>query len=61
MGTHGLKIVRFRKRYYVYWNRLDSHFEGFGAEIVASIPEDPEEYQMASVHAGVICCYGTCP
>ncbi len=45
MGTHGLKIVRFRKRYYVYWNRLDSHFEGFGAEIVASIPEDPDEHQ----------------
>ncbi|KAK9234066.1 hypothetical protein V1525DRAFT_84427 [Lipomyces kononenkoae] len=45
MGTRGLEIVRFRRRYYIHWHRYDSYFEGLGAQIVASIPTDPEEYQ----------------
>ncbi|XXG97101.1 hypothetical protein Hte_003396 [Hypoxylon texense] len=45
MGTRGLEVVRFRKRYYIRWNKYDSYFEGLGAEIVARIPEDPEEYR----------------
>ncbi|KAI1734271.1 hypothetical protein F4680DRAFT_357644 [Xylaria scruposa] len=46
MGTRGFSIVRFRQRYYVRFRRLDSYFEGLGAEIVASIPADPEAYQQ---------------
>ncbi|KAK3363722.1 hypothetical protein B0T25DRAFT_528341 [Lasiosphaeria hispida] len=45
MGTRGLSIVRFRGRYYVRYNRYDSYFEGLGAEIVASVPADPEGYR----------------
>lgn len=45
MGTRGLEIVRFRGRYYVRWHKYDGYFEGLGAQIVASIPSDPDEYQ----------------
>ncbi|KAL4945268.1 hypothetical protein BDV06DRAFT_231429 [Aspergillus oleicola] len=44
MGTPGLEIVRFRKRYYSRYHRLDGYFEGLGAKIIASIPTDPKEY-----------------
>ena len=50
MGTRGLKIVRFRGRYYIRHNQYDSYFEGLGAEIVASVPFDPEEYQSTSLN-----------
>ncbi|PWY91871.1 hypothetical protein BO94DRAFT_583791 [Aspergillus sclerotioniger CBS 115572] len=45
MGTRGLEIVRFNRRYYIRYNQYDSYYEGLGAQIVASIPTDPEEYQ----------------
>ncbi|KAL4738172.1 hypothetical protein BDV11DRAFT_216133 [Aspergillus similis] len=45
MGTRGLEIVRFHKRYYIRYNQYDSYFDGLGAKIVASIPTDPEEYR----------------
>ncbi|KAH8749861.1 hypothetical protein F5883DRAFT_228310 [Diaporthe sp. PMI_573] len=45
MGTRGLEIVRFRRRYYIRHHQYDSYFEGLGAEIVASIPADPKGYQ----------------
>lgn len=45
MGTRGLEIVRFNRRYYIRYNRLDSYYEGLGAEIVARIPTDPNKYQ----------------
>ena len=45
MGTRGLEVVRFRKRYYIRYHQYDSYFEGLGAKIVASIPADPAEYQ----------------
>ena len=48
MGTRGLEIVRFRRRYYVRYHRLDSYFEGLGAKIIASIPTNPEEYDSTS-------------
>lgn len=48
MGTRGLEIVRFRGRYYIRYNQYDSYYEGLGAEIIAKIPADPEEYQSAS-------------
>ncbi|KAJ8098163.1 hypothetical protein POJ06DRAFT_270141 [Lipomyces tetrasporus] len=44
MGTRGLEIVRFRRRYYIRWHQYDSYFEGLGAKIVASIPANPEQY-----------------
>jgi hypothetical protein len=43
MGTRGLEIVRFRRRYYIRYHQYDSYFEGLGAKIV-SIPTDPEGY-----------------
>ncbi|GKZ96524.1 hypothetical protein CBS147343_10884 [Aspergillus niger] len=45
MGTRGLEIVRFNRRYYIRYNRLDSYYEGLGAKIVARIPTDPNKYQ----------------
>ncbi|OJZ79619.1 hypothetical protein ASPFODRAFT_223863, partial [Aspergillus luchuensis CBS 106.47] len=45
MGTRGLEVVRFNRRYYIRYHRLDSYFEGLGAKIVAKIPTDPDEYQ----------------
>ncbi|OAA53583.1 hypothetical protein SPI_09290 [Niveomyces insectorum RCEF 264] len=53
MGTRGLYIVCFRGRYYIRFNRYDSYYEGLGAKIVASIPEDPEKYKewLASMRA----------
>ncbi|KAK6814122.1 hypothetical protein RU639_010138 [Aspergillus parasiticus] len=45
MGTRGLEIVRFHRRYYVRYHKYDSYFDGLGAKIVASIPTDPEGYQ----------------
>ncbi|KAK3366682.1 hypothetical protein B0T24DRAFT_659000 [Lasiosphaeria ovina] len=45
MGTRGLKMVRFRGRYYIRYQQYDSYYECLGAEIVASVPSDPEEYQ----------------
>ncbi|KAJ6126033.1 hypothetical protein N7471_010526 [Penicillium samsonianum] len=44
MGTRGLEIVRFRRRYYIRYHQYDSYFEGLGAKIVGSIPTDPEGY-----------------
>ncbi|QUC19151.1 uncharacterized protein UV8b_03392 [Ustilaginoidea virens] len=45
MGTRGLKVFRFRGRYYAYYVQYDSYYEGLGATIVMSIPEDPAEYR----------------
>lgn len=45
MGTRGLEIVRFNKRYYIRYHQYDSYFESLGAKIVASIPTSAEEYQ----------------
>lgn len=48
MGTRGLEIVRFHGRYYIRWHQFDSYLEGLGANIIARIPTDPEEYQSMS-------------
>lgn len=45
MGTRALKIVRFRKRYYIRYVSSDGFFENLGVSIVASIPANPEKYQ----------------
>ena len=45
MGTRGLRIVRHRGRYYVYWNQYDSYPEGLGKEIVSEIPKSPKAFE----------------
>ncbi|KAL9033475.1 MAG: hypothetical protein Q9214_007499, partial [Letrouitia sp. 1 TL-2023] len=45
MGTRGLKVYRFRKRYYIFYNQYDSYPEGLGKTLVQEIPADPEEYK----------------
>ncbi|KAL4791253.1 hypothetical protein BDV19DRAFT_393233 [Aspergillus venezuelensis] len=45
MGTRGLLFVRYKGRYFVYYNHFDSYPEGLGEAIVATIPADPDKYQ----------------
>lgn len=45
MGTRGLRIVRFRGRYWCFYNHWDSYYKGMGNSLVESIPVDPEEYK----------------
>ena len=45
MGTRGLRVYRFHKRYYVFYNHWDSYPEGLGEKIVQEIPQDPAAYQ----------------
>ena len=44
MGTRGFRIVRYRGRYYCYYNGLDSYPESLGEEIRRQIPTDREKY-----------------
>lgn len=46
MGTRGYRVIRFRGRYYRFYNHFDSYPEGLGTEIVSQIPTDPESYQQ---------------
>ena len=45
MGTRGYRIIRFRGRYWIFYNHWDSYPEGLGEWLVDSIPADPEQYQ----------------
>ena len=45
MGTRGYRNVRFRGRYYRFFNSHDSGPGEYGSDIVDEIPIDPEEYQ----------------
>lgn len=45
MGTRGLRIVKYRGRYWIFYNHYDSYFEGMGDSLVGIIPTDPEGYQ----------------
>ena len=45
MGTRGLRVVRFRKRYYQFYQQFDSYPTGLGSEVAANIPTDPVKYQ----------------
>ena len=45
MGTRGLRIVRFRGRYFLYWNQYDSYPEGLGKKLVDQVPTDLEQYK----------------
>ena len=46
MGTRGLRVWRYRKRYFSFYNHHDSYPSVLGWSIVKSIPKDPEEYQL---------------
>ncbi|KAI4114183.1 MAG: hypothetical protein LQ338_008037, partial [Usnochroma carphineum] len=46
MGTSGLRIIKFRGRYWVFHNYYHSYLEGMGDSLVHSIPSDPERYQQ---------------
>ncbi|KAL8834373.1 MAG: hypothetical protein Q9170_003783 [Blastenia crenularia] len=46
METRGLRIVRYRGRYWCFYNHWDSYLEGMGSSLVKSIPTDPEEYKQ---------------
>ncbi|RSL40667.1 hypothetical protein CEP54_016051 [Fusarium duplospermum] len=45
MGTRALEIVRFNKRYYIRYHRLDGYCRGLGTKIVARIPTDTQAYR----------------
>ena len=45
MGTRGYRVIRFRNRYYRFYNNYDSYPEGLGRELVTEIPKDPAAYQ----------------
>lgn len=45
MDNISFEIVCFCGRYYVRLHEDDADSEGLGAQIIASIPADPEEYQ----------------
>ena len=45
MGTRGYKLIRFRGRYYRFYNHYDSYPDCYGAGLVSEIPSDAEEYQ----------------
>ena len=45
MGTRGLRVVRFRKRYYKFYQQYDSYPTGLGSEVAVNIPTDAAKYQ----------------
>ncbi|KAI4116182.1 MAG: hypothetical protein LQ345_003354 [Seirophora villosa] len=46
MGTRGLRIVRYRGRYWCFYNHWDSYLDGMGNSLVETIPTDPHEYKI---------------
>ncbi|KAL8993482.1 MAG: hypothetical protein Q9169_006309, partial [Polycauliona sp. 2 TL-2023] len=46
MGTRGLKVWRYRKRYFPFFNSHDSYPSNLGWSIVKSIPSDPDAYKI---------------
>ena len=46
MGTRGYRVIRFRGRYYRFYNHRDSYPAAFGSGIVNRIPVDPKVYQQ---------------
>jgi hypothetical protein len=44
MGTRGYVALRFRAKYYNFYNQFDSNAEHLGKKLINTIPTDPEEY-----------------
>lgn len=45
IGTRGFQIIKFKGRYWIFYNHWDSFPDGLGNSLVESIPENPEKYQ----------------
>lgn len=45
MGTRGFRIIKFKGRYWIFYNHFDSYPDGLGKSLVEAIPTDPEAYQ----------------
>ncbi|KAL8788906.1 MAG: hypothetical protein Q9213_001429 [Squamulea squamosa] len=45
MGTRGLTVWRFRKRYFPFYSKYDSYPQSLGKHLVNSIPTDLMKYQ----------------
>ena len=45
MGTRGYRIIKFRGRYWIFYNNWDSHPYGLGKWLVDSVPADHGQYQ----------------
>ena len=45
MGTRGYRIIKFRGRYWIFYNNWDSHLYGLGQWLVDSIPAGHGQYQ----------------
>ena len=45
MGTRGFRTIKFRGRYWIFYNHWDSHPYGLGQWLVDSIPADYGQYQ----------------
>lgn len=45
MGTRGFRIIKFKGRYWIFYNHHDSYPRGLGDWVVENIPAEPEEYQ----------------
>lgn len=45
MGTRGFRIVKYRGRYWIFYNHWDSYPEGLGKSLVEGIPANPEDYR----------------
>lgn len=45
MSTRGFRIIKFKGRYWIFYNYQNSYPDGLGDWLVESIPADPEEYQ----------------
>lgn len=48
MGLHGLEIVRFHGRYYVYEDPIDGYPVVVDEKIVSKVPVDVADYQSKS-------------
>ena len=45
MGTRGFRIIKFRGRYWIFYNQWDSYPDGLGKSLMDGVPADPEKYQ----------------
>ena len=45
MGTRGLRIVKYKGRYWIFYNHWDSYLKGLGKALVEGILADSKEYQ----------------
>ncbi|KAH7119942.1 hypothetical protein B0J11DRAFT_72602 [Dendryphion nanum] len=45
MGTRGFYVYKWRGRYYVYYNQLDSQPTALGVMLVSMIPSEPENFR----------------